>query len=189
MDCAALQRATLERSSAALCWTAWGVREQQRLRTWIVRFLLMVRGYPICPLSGWVERSMEYSTDPHFLPCCNALQVFDRDDDALEAPEQFCSCTSFQFWLRKPQAIACFWECIFAWTAVNWYLTCSGLLNGVGWFLPHDSTQLARPPNGQLGGHHLAYDPLNSNTAAPPWWGACFLALRKWHFDRSNINY
>ena len=36
MDQAALQRVTLARSSGTLCWTAWGAREQQSLRTWIV---------------------------------------------------------------------------------------------------------------------------------------------------------
>ena len=36
MDQAALQRVTLVRTSGTLCWTAWGAREQQSLRTWIV---------------------------------------------------------------------------------------------------------------------------------------------------------
>ena len=53
------------------------------------------RGYPICPLSGRVERREDYAADPSLSPCCNALQVFGRDDDALEAPEQFCSCSCF----------------------------------------------------------------------------------------------
>ena len=35
MDQAALQRVTLARSSGTLCWTAWGAREQQSLRTLI----------------------------------------------------------------------------------------------------------------------------------------------------------
>ena len=40
MDQAALQRVALVRTSGTLCWTVWGAREQQSLRTWIVSFFL-----------------------------------------------------------------------------------------------------------------------------------------------------
>ena len=54
MDQAALQRVTLARSSGTLCWTAWGAREQQSLRTLIGFLLLRIRGYSAGPLVGRV---------------------------------------------------------------------------------------------------------------------------------------
>ena len=76
MDQAALQRVTLVRTSGTLCWTAWGAREQQSLRTWILFLFWCFSEFP-----GW----------PIGLLCCNALQVLCWDEDTLGAPEQFCS--------------------------------------------------------------------------------------------------
>ena len=89
MDQAALQRVTLARPSGTLCGTARGAREQQRLRTWIG-----------CPFSEsvasswptrWVSGSLFWiSCWIPWLRRCNALQVWYWDEDAREAPEQFC---------------------------------------------------------------------------------------------------
>ena len=38
----------------------------------------------------WVERCLDRAADPASLLCCNALQIFARDDDVLEVLEQFC---------------------------------------------------------------------------------------------------
>ena len=61
MDQAALQRVTLARSSGTLCWTVWGAREQQSLRTWIVSFFLGSAVNQLAHSSGewclfWISR-------------------------------------------------------------------------------------------------------------------------------------
>ena len=89
MDQAALQRVTLARPCGTLFGTARGAREQQRLRTWIE-----------CPFSEsvasrwptrWVSGSLFWiSCWTPWLRRCNALQVWYWDEEAREAPEQFC---------------------------------------------------------------------------------------------------
>ena len=74
MDQAALQRVALVRTSGTLCWTVWGAREQQSLRTWIVSFFLESAVTQMAHSSEewcllWISR---------LTPCfcyCNALQV------------------------------------------------------------------------------------------------------------------
>ena len=61
MDQAALQRVTLVRTSGTLCWTVWGAREQQSLRTWIVSFFLESAVTQMAHSSGewcllWISR-------------------------------------------------------------------------------------------------------------------------------------
>ena len=79
MDQATLQRVTLARPSGTLCGTARGAREQQRLRTWIE-----------CPFSESVASSWPTRCWTPWLRQCNALQVWYWDEEAWEAPEQFC---------------------------------------------------------------------------------------------------
>ena len=75
MDQAALQWVSLEQSSGAPCWTAWGAREQQSLPTWLVRWRMRICDSITCPLYGWVETGLEVTADFCFAHS-TALRVF-----------------------------------------------------------------------------------------------------------------
>ena len=116
MDQAALQRITLVLSSFAPCWTAWGARAQQSLLPWFVRFALAQR-LPNLP-TLWVSGAKSglccwtisfRSAVTHCRSC--------RDDDALEAPEQFCSCSHFSFDCLSPNPMHILQRRL-VWTAV-----------------------------------------------------------------------
>ena len=75
MDQAALQWVSLEQSSGAPCWTAWGAREQQSLPTWLVRWRMRICDSITCPLYGWVETGLKVTADFCFAHS-TALRVF-----------------------------------------------------------------------------------------------------------------
>ena len=182
MDWAALQRVTLERSSAALCWTARGAREQQSLPTWFVRFAVAQRipNVPTLWVSGVKPGLCLW---PYLSLCCNALQVFGRDDDTLEAPEQFCSCPQSISYCSKPHANARFAECFWVWPAVKLALDCSaGLVERCRLRSPLRLDAPCMSPNDKPDGQHLALWPSWVQLqGAPQTWAACY-----WHLERSE---
>ena len=68
MDQAALQRVTLVRTSGTLCWTAWGAREQQSLRTWILfLFLVFFLNFLADPLVCYATMHCRYFAETKIL--------------------------------------------------------------------------------------------------------------------------
>ena len=83
------QRVTLARPSGTLCGTARGAREQQRLRTWIGCPFSGVGGIQLAHSVGEWKLILDFLLNP-MAATMQCTAVWHCDEEAREAPEQFC---------------------------------------------------------------------------------------------------